>query len=67
MSLHYCPKCSSTNVRLEYYANISNYGSLPKRPSDMCNNCSFTSESFHDINFINNRDNKIEQILKDKR
>lgn len=65
MNLHYCPKCNSTNVRLEHYANISNYGSLPKKPKDMCNNCSFVSDSFYDINFRNNRDNKIEQILKE--
>lgn len=64
----YCPKCNSLDIIKKKYVNTSIYGHLPnKGPFDICNSCDFKSEeSFKVINFINRRNEKIEQILKDK-
>ena len=62
-----CPECGSDNVKRRFIVPVSNYGHLPnKKPLDICSDCRFESnESFSDINFRNNRDRKIEQILKE--
>jgi hypothetical protein len=60
-----CPKCGSSNIRRKFYVPISKYGYLPKPPVDFCDDCEFKSEeSFCSINFRNERDYKIEQILQ---
>ncbi len=64
----FCPKCKSLDIKKMQYVNTSIYGHLPnKGPFDICNSCGFKSkDSFSYINFRDNRDNKIEEILKNK-
>ncbi len=60
----YCPACKSTNIKRKFVVPVSNYGHLPKPPVDLCSNCGFKSEeSFSNINFRENRNYKIEQLL----
>lgn len=59
----FCPKCKSGDISRNYYIK-SIYGSLPSNPKDRCNSCGFASEEQFDVtNFIDNRDNKIKDIL----
>ena len=60
----FCPKCKSIDIKRSYVVSVSNYGHLPKPSVDLCNSCGFKSvETFSNINFIEKRNSKIEQLL----
>ena len=63
--LFFCPKCKSKDISWIFYINIGGVKTENNRQLERCNKCKYEDEKgkFIQLNIINNREIKINEIL----